>query len=498
MGHRRITFPGNKQTPTNLLQMAVPLIKRTFSSLPSDQIPQPQTLISSVVSILKHHRSKSRWSYLQSLYPTGFNPEEVSQITLHLKNNPRLALSFFLWSQQKSLCTHNLLSYSTIIHILARSRLKSQAQTLIRTAIRVTESASTDDSDPLSDSPPKIFETLVKTYRTCGSAPFVFDLLIKSCLEAKRIDGSLAIVRMLRSRGINPKVSTCNALVSRVLRCRGVNAGYTIYREVFGLNNELKEKFSVGICPNVHTFNALMVCYYQEGMTEKLEEIWYEMRKLNCFPNGYSYSILMAAYCDEGEVGEAEKVWEEMRIKGMEPDVVAYNTMIGGFCRIGEIGRAEEFYGEMMLSGVESTCVTYEHLINGHCKIGDVDAAILLYKDMCRKDFRAEALTVDAVIRELCDKKRISEALEFLRIAMKNHDFCANVNSYWVLIKGLCQERKMEEALKLQAEMVGKGFKPNLEIYSSFIDGYVKRGDEKMAEILRKEMFEIQMRGEED
>lgn len=50
----------------------------------------------------------------------------------------------------------------------------------------------------------------------------------------------------------------------------------------------------------------------------------------------------------------------------------------------------------------------------------------------------------------------------------------------------------MEEALKLQAEMVGKGFKLNLEIYDAFIDGYLRQGNEEMVTMLRKEVLETQ------
>ncbi|KAM2258058.1 hypothetical protein ACFX1S_003184 [Malus domestica] len=192
----------------------IPLSVSRFSSSspPSDQAPsQTSPLISDVVSILTHQRSKSRWSYLHSLYPNGFNPDDFSKIALHIKNNPRLVLAFFLWTQRKSLCNHNLLSHSTIIHILARARLRSQAYDLIRAAIRVS-----DESEPL-----KVFESLVKTYRQCGSAPFVFDLLVKACLESKKIDPSIQIVRMLLSRGISPGLSICNALIRLLSQRRG-------------------------------------------------------------------------------------------------------------------------------------------------------------------------------------------------------------------------------------------------------------------------------------
>ncbi|CBI32533.3 unnamed protein product, partial [Vitis vinifera] len=287
-----------------------PLARKTLclslSSLPSDQNPT-KTLISTAVSILRHQRSKSRWSHLQSLFPKGFTPTEASQIVLQIKNNPHLALSFFL-----------------------------------------------------------------------------------------------------------------------------------------------------------------------------------------------CYSVLMAAFCDEGRMGEVEKLWEEMRMKKMEHDIMAYNTIIGGFCRIGEIERGEELFREMELSGIQSTCVTYEHLINGYCEIGDVDSAVLLYKDMCRKGFRAEARTVDGMILLLCNNRRVHEALKLLRVAMGNVEFAPRGKSYETLIKGFCEEGKMEEASKLQSEMVGKGFKPTLEIYSAFIDGYMKQGNKEIAETLRKEMFETQMQQEEN
>ncbi|OMO75289.1 hypothetical protein CCACVL1_16248 [Corchorus capsularis] len=456
----------------------------TTSPPPSDE-PDP---VSTVTSILTHHRSKSRWSTVLTLFPTGFTPSQFSQITLQLKNNPHLALRFFLFTQQKSLCNHDLSSYSTIIHILSRARLKTRAQEIIRVALRT----------PGIENEPthlKLFELLVKSYNECGSAPFVFDLLVKSCLQMKKLEGSIKIVRMLMSRGISPQVSTCNALIWEVSECRGPNEGYEIYKEVFGVGNggrESKAKGVLKIRPNLHTFNALMLCFYREGLLEKLEEVWSEMEGSGCVPNSYSYSILMAAFCEEGKVRDAEELWEEMIVKGLKPDIVAYNTMIAGLCNVGDVMRAEELFREMGLGGTEATCVTYENLINGYCKVSDIDSAMLIYKDLCRKNFKPQGSTIEALIGGLCDKGRVLEALEIMRVAMRQLGVCPTGQSYAFLIKSLCEERKMEEALKLQAEMVGKGFKPNLEIYDAFIDGFSREGNKEMVTVLRKEALETQ------
>ncbi|KAF4401439.1 hypothetical protein G4B88_001633 [Cannabis sativa] len=466
------------------------------SSSSNGEIP-----ISTIVSVLTHQRSKSRWTNLRSLSPNGFNPHQFSQITIHLKNNPHLVIRFFNWTNQNSLCHHDLLSYSTLIHILARGRLKSQALIYIHEAFRVVSGSqpqSQSQSNPL-----KLFESLLKTYNQCGSAPFVFDLLIKACLETKKIDSSIKIVRMLLSRNITPKFSTCNSLIRNVSQSRGAPEAYLIYKEIFGLGDcesvdDEKLRRVSRVKPNIETLNTLMVAFYQDGMLDMVREIWDQLEELNCDPNCYSYSILMAAYCDDEKMEEAEALWDEMRAQNIVPDVMAYNTIIGGFCRVGEIEKGEELYREMAMSGVESTTATLEHIVSGYIKVGNIDSAVFVYKDMCRRDFRVEATTMDALIKGLCDKKRVFEALEILKRADRHLGFCPTRKSYEFLITGMCLEGNMEEALRLQAKMVSKGFKPTYQIYSAFISGYRKQGNVEMAELLKIEMLNTHVLEKED
>nr|GEV57381.1 hypothetical protein [Tanacetum cinerariifolium] len=434
--------------------------------------------VTTAVTILKHHRSKSRWTEIRTLFPSGFTPSQFSQITLELRNNPHLALNLFNFTIRHNLCPHTTLSYATIIHTLARSRQKTQALTLIQSAI-------------LKFSELTVFENLVKTYRTCDSAPFVFDLVIEACVRSSRVDQAVQIVRMLRRRGVSPLIGTVNSLLTCVCKCNGSLYGYDVYNEMIGSCDEFGDKKGVKrIAANVHTYNILMRAFYKDGLIDKVEQVWEDMIAKNCLPNAYSYSILMAVYCDDGRIGEATRVWEEMKDTGLKCDVMGYNTMIGGFCEAGDVNKAEEFFKEMGLSGVESSCVTYERLISGYCKVKDVDSAMLLYKDMCRKGFAAVGFVVALLVELLCEKGMVTEGLKVSRVAMKNN-VCMKGESYEVLIKGLCDEGRMEEGTKLQAEMVGRGFEPNSGIYGAFIDGYVKVGNTEMAAKLSSELLEL-------
>lgn len=312
------------------------------------------------------------------------------------------------------------------------------------------------------------------------------------------------IVRKLKSKGINPQISTCNALISEVSKRRGCFNGYKLYREVFGLD-ELRDdeaKKVILLKPNVNTFNLMMVSFYREGEIDMVEKIWSEMEEFGCFPNAYSYSVLMEAYCARGLMSEAEKIWVKMKVKGVVYDVVAYNTMIGGLCSNFEVAKANELFIEMGLKGIECTCLTYEHLVNGYCKVGDVDSAFVVYREMKRKGFEVEGLTIEALVEGLCDDRngdRVVEAAEIVKDAVKEFEFCPSRKCYELLIKRLCEEGKMERALSIQAEMVGRGFKPSQETYEAFIDGYGTVGDEETSALLAIEMDEsLKLRAEEE
>ncbi|CAH8286287.1 unnamed protein product [Eruca vesicaria subsp. sativa] len=296
-------------------------------------------------------------------------------------------------------------------------------------------------------------------------------------------------MRKLKSRGISLQISTRNALILEVSRRRDASTGYKLCRQVFGLDDVSVDK----IKPNVNTFNLMMVSFYRKGKTEMVERIWREMdEEVGCVPNAYSYSVLMETYFGRGMMIEAEKIWEKMRLKRVVYDVVAYNTMIGGLCSNLEVTKAKELYGEMGSRQIDCTSLTYDHLVRGYCKVKDVDSAMVVYREMKRKSFEAESLTIESLVEELCDdnKERAVEAAEIVKEAVRESEFLPSQKCYELLIKRLCVKGKMDRALSIQAEMVGRGFKPNQETSNAFIDGYGRAGDEDTSSLLAIEMAE--------
>lgn len=450
---------------------------------------EDDAVVADVVSVLREQRCRSRWGFLRSLYgATGFTSEQATQITLGLRSNPRLALRFFRWSEASSLCRHDLSSYAAMVHVLARGRLRSAAVSLIHSAILLV---STGGGREEEDAPIEVLAALVKSYRACDATPLAFDLLVRACLQARRLEQAAEIVRKLRKRAIFPTVPTCNELIRTVSAARGATAGLAIYEELFG-DGDGGGRPRGSLSPNVQTFNALLLAFNREGRSEDGgERIRRDMDRYACRPNCFTYSILMAGLCERGRVEAAKRLFQEMAAEGIKPDATAYNTMIGGLCRAGEMGGAKELFRAMTLEGIEPTSTSYEMLIAGHCTAGNVGGGGDLYEEMLRRGFRPEGSTAGRLIGALCEKGRVAEGLRLLRREMESGGglFAPSREMFLSLIKGLCREGKVEEGLKLQAEMAGRGFQADSEIYRAFLDGYLQRGDALMAGKLSDEML---------
>ncbi|KAJ0763145.1 putative tetratricopeptide-like helical domain superfamily [Helianthus annuus] len=327
----------------------------TFLHFFSSSSAAADPTVTSAVTVLKHHRSKSRWTHLRTLFPSGFTPSQFSQITLNLHNNPHLAFNFFQFTIQHSLCNHSPSSYASIIHTLARSRHKSQTLTLIQTAIRKFHDPNGEFD---SNTPRLMFETLVKTYRMFDSAPFVFDLLIKACLLSKRVEHAIEIVRMLRSKGLNPMISTCNSLILSVCKHHGSIAGSVTYEHLINGYCKLgdvdsgmllfKDLCRKGFTPIGFTIDLLIKELCVNNMVSEALMVSRFALKNNVVISGGSYEFLIKGLCNEGRMEESMKVQAEMVGKGYEPNSEIYSAFISGYEKEGNVELAGKLRTEFL------------------------------------------------------------------------------------------------------------------------------------------------------
>ncbi|CAN6199094.1 unnamed protein product [Urochloa humidicola] len=423
---------------------------------------------------LTSHRAKSKWSHLSSVpVPSPLPASAFAAVLFLLRRRPHTALRFHAFALRRLLPTHSpppLVLSASAAHVAAASRLRGAALAVLASASR-------------HYSPAQIFNALAATYRRFASAPFVFDLLLLAYLRSRRDAlAAASVARRILAAGARPLPSTAAALLRSL---PSAVAALDMYHQIYTHSSPQSSQL---LLPTVHTFNSLLLAFYREGKCDEFKIVLQEMSTYSCKHNVYTYSIRMAEYCDRRAVEKAQGLWDEMIREGIQPDVTAYNTMIGGYCRAGEVGMAEEMFKNMDMGGIDPSATTFEWLVRGHCTAGDADAAMLVRADMRRRGFGLASEVVEELLDALCQNGRVYDGLGVLREEMKREEFVPTRRSYEVLIKGFCDEVEVEVAIRLQAEMAGKGYNAGSKVYHAFIRAYEKSQDYEMVEKLRKEM----------
>ena len=102
---------------------------------------------------------------------------------------------------------HSQQSFSAMIHILVRSRRLPDAQAVI---LRMVQNSGV--------SRVKIVESLILTYRNCGSNPLVFDLLVRTYVQARKLRDGCEAFRVLKSKGLCVSINACNSLLGGLVK----------------------------------------------------------------------------------------------------------------------------------------------------------------------------------------------------------------------------------------------------------------------------------------
>ncbi|KAH0849653.1 hypothetical protein HID58_096214 [Brassica napus] len=435
------------------------------------------------------------------------NPLSVVEVLYRCRDDLTLAQRFI---QQLSLhlpnFKHTSFSLSAIIHILVRSGRLSDAQSCLLRMIRRSGVSRAE-----------VVSSLVSTYSNCASNDSVFDLLIRTYVQARKLREAHEAFTLLRSKGYTVSIDACNALLGSLVRLGWVELAWGVYHDIS----------PSGI--NVYTLNIMVNALCKDGQMDKVGSFLSQVQeKMGVYPDIVTYNTLISAYSSKGFMEEAFELMDAMPSKGFSPGVYTYNTVINGLCKHRRYERAKEVFAEMLESGLSPDSTTYRSLLMEACKKGDAVEVEEIFSDMrCRDvvpdlvcfssvmslfarsgdldkalvffDFVKDAgLVPDNVIYTVliqgyCKKGMISEAMD-LRNEMLRRGCCMDVVAYNTILHGLCKRKMLGDADKLFREMTERGLFPDSYTLTILIDGHCKLGNLQNAMELFKKMKEKRIR----
>ncbi|CBI37519.3 hypothetical protein VitviT2T_005961 [Vitis vinifera] len=482
-------------TPCHFSSIPQPPDDALSTGLPSLQPSYDADLISKI--LLQHHNPFHAMESSLQLNGIALSTHLVHQTLLRLRNVSKIALSFFLWAKDQAHHSHDVVSYNLIIDILAKVRQFDVAwQFIIEMDQNSLEPTSTT------------FRILIRRSVSAGltrQAVRAFDDM--SCFVEKDADSDdfCYLLDTLSKYGYVKLAS--QIFNQRKFKFEANAKMYTILiygwckiNRVSIAERLLGEMVERGIEANVVTYNVLLngICRRAslhpddrfERTIRDAEKVLDEMRQKGIEPDVTSYSIVIHVY---SRAHKPELTLDKLRMmkdKGIWPTVATYTSVVKCLCSCGRLEDAEELVSDMVKDGVSPSAATYNCFFKEYRGRKDSDNALRLYRKMkeeysCLPDMHTYNILVGMFV-----KLNRMEIVQEIWDDMKTSGAGPDLDSYTLLIHGLCEKQKWKEACHFFVEMIEKGYLPQKITFETLYRGLIQSDMLKTWRRLKKKLEE--------
>ncbi|KAF3440621.1 hypothetical protein FNV43_RR18905 [Rhamnella rubrinervis] len=468
-----------------LRSLVLPLL-RPFSSVPTlnDVLPtlQPSNDADLISKILLHHHNPFHAieSSLQ-LHGISVSTHLLHQTLLRLRHSSKIALSFFHYSKSLPTSPLTTASYNLLIDILAKVRQFDVAWQLI---VEMDQNMITPTSTTflilvrrlisagLTRQAVRAFDDIasfVGTKTTTEDFRFLLDTLCKYGYVRVAVE-----VFNKRKHEFVPDVKMYTVLIY----------GWCKIGRMDMAERFLRDMIQLGIEPNVFTYNVLLngICrrasLHPEERFERTimsaERVFDEMWKRGIEPDVTSFSIVLHVYSRAHKPQLSLDKLEIMRMKGISPTVATYTSVVKCLCSCGRLEDAEDLLSEMVRNGVSPCAATYNCFFKEYMGRKDADGALKLYMKMKQEGLCMPSLhTYNILVRLFLNLNRM-EIVKEVWNDMKESATGPDLDSYTVLIHGLCEKQKWRGACEYFVEMIEKGLLPQKVTFETLYKGLIQ------------------------
>ncbi|CAH2080655.1 unnamed protein product [Thlaspi arvense] len=417
-------------------------------------------------------------------------------------------------------CTPNVVTYTSLIHAYLKARKVSVANEIFEMMLSEGCSPNIVTYTSLIDGHCKggdiekacqIYARMrgdreisdVDMYFRIDGSPqepnvVTYGALVDGLCKAHKVEEARDLLAAMSTEGCEPNHIVYDALIDGFCKVGKLD----LAQEVFAKMSER------GYNPNIYTYSSLIDRLFKDKRLDLVITVLSKMLENSCPPNVIIYTEMIDGLCKNGKVDEAHKLMLMMEEKGCHPNVVTYTAMIDGFGKAGKVEKCLELFRQMSGRGCAPNYVTYSVLIKHCCTANLLDEACQLLEEMKQtywpiniagyrkviegfsKDFinnlglldeisAHDSLPVSPVYRILigsfCKAGRLEIALELHKEISSSALFSsADSNMCTSLIESLSLSGKVDKAFELYGDMIRRGGKHDLSIFSLLIKGLIK------------------------
>ena len=228
----------------------------------------------------------------------------------------------------------------------------------------------------------------------------------------------------------------------------GAYAGSGRGVEAYELYLKMKEE---GFQPNAVTYMSLLNECASTGALEWVKDV-----HRHILEEGYESDVrvgnaLVHMYAKSGSIEDARMVFDRMK----ERDVITWNVMIGAYAGNGRGVEAYDLYLKMK-EGFQPDAVTYVSLLNDCASTGALEWVKDVHRHILEGGYESDVRVGNALVHMYSKSGSIEDA----QLVFERMEKC-NVMTWNIMLGGLGQHGRGQDALELFRKMKADGLEPN-------------------------------------
>ncbi|XP_024968288.1 putative pentatricopeptide repeat-containing protein At3g15200 [Cynara cardunculus var. scolymus] len=232
---------------------------------------------------------------------------------------------------------------------------------------------------------------------------------------------------------------------------------------------------------NIKTMNIILNGWCVLGSLREAKRFWNDIVTSKHKPDKFTYGIFINSLTKAGKISTAVKLFQAMWAKGCTPDVAICNCIIDGLCFKKRIPQALEIFKEMNEKDCRPDVATYNSLIKHLCKIRRMEKADELLKEMNKKggDCLPNARTYGYLLNSAKKPEEVVEIVE----RMERNGCKMMADTYNLILRLFVGWEDEEKVKSTWVEMERSGLGPDQRSYTIMVHGLYEKGriEEAMA-----------------
>lgn len=432
--------------------------------------------------LIRHHNPFHAAESSLQLTGVLLSPALVLQTLLRLRNFSKIALGFFVWARDHAHQSHSAEAYDLMVDILGKVRQFDAAWKLVvemdqhgaapspRTfAILVRRYVASgltrqairafDDMEAFigREPGPAEFNMLLDTLCKYGYPKVAMELfnkrkisfepdeksytiLIYGWCKINKDDMAHKLLNEMIERGVGVNVVTYNVLLNGICRRASLHPDVRFDRTIHAAENLLREMHGRGIEPDVTSYSIIIHVYSRAHKPELSVHMLRSMKEKGISPTVATYTSVIKCLASCGRLEDAEGLLNDMITCGVSPSPATYNCFFKEYRGRKDIDNAMKLYNKLKESGLSGVLDmhTYNILVGMFSKLSRMELVMELWNDMIEKGVGPD------------------------------------LDSYTLLIHGLCGRQKWREACQFFMEMIEKGFLPQKVTFETLYTGLIQ------------------------